>query len=1099
MANQNFGSVFFSRLLKSSKNKIKFLQSDDFLTNYESNSTVKTNKEDYQPGETAYITASGFTPGESVELQVLHLDSGADGVFGTTDDVTIDTSGDGHKPWRVKDGGKYDLDGEVNGSVLTTWYVNPDDSANATFQLTATGLRSGTVATDIFTDSVTLLDLTNPSAQSSGSLQDASGNSVLFATTSYPGGNSSTTSFLRLKTSQGSAVEKGYNTGGTVQFDTQKQGTIPIRLSDLPSITIDNTSYYEFRIDLNESNSNPDISLTKLQVFQSNISNITGYNSTTNQLGGLNPVINLNGTVLLNSSLNSGSGVGDVLVYLPGTAFTGNPYIYTYAEFQNADSGYEEFSYGTTTALGTLADLSLTQTISNTALSVGNQATFTLTLNNGGSANATGVKVKDLLPSGFSFVSVTPSLGTYNNQTGIWNVGSIASGSNATLTLTGTVLNAASASAYTNVAEIIAANQFDPDSAVNNGDPTEDDYTSQLAPVGKLTLDKKFTLVNQQAFTDVKQAIDNNADGIADQFIALPGDDVTFTLTVTNQGFANATGVKIFDDLRQQLPIGLKFLNFSNLDGGISIDTDNNAQTIEVLFNSIAAGTSKTVTVNAKVSNDYITPVKWSGKLGTTEPGTSEINTALPEYYEATFNGTFFLNYNLQKGANAEKVNFDFLNITNSAEVVAVNGNTLNPGSITASSRLDVSTYKIEGTLNNGEQFKVFSVENLTNPNSSEPSFFFNPDPDSGSDSTGYPYYNQSQFLQPGQTGVAAFLGTWIKSSDPQYLANLAAWLNLGADGDLSNTQDEQAVINALVDFINDGVYSRDLYSSGSFSFNNGTQTQKLTFEAGEISPIINNSVNLLVRDTGVFVTDNNGNSLSTFTDLQTALDSFNFANPTGINVTIQDSSGDGLIQTKLQKIGSSNFDKNWSIQDITVDSNVNQVIFVSGNASSNLDFSLQNIIAANPNTVFTLQGDNSIDKITGTRFNDVIQGLNGSDILFGFNGDDLIAGGNGSDIFTGGRGNDTLTGGSGADEFVFAANFGNDIITDFEGQDKINFSQLSITSGALDSNNDGIINANDYLADVINGNLKLDLTSLSGGSITLTGVNSVNLAAFIL
>jgi uncharacterized repeat protein (TIGR01451 family) len=1099
MANQNFRSVFSSRSLKSGKNKIKFPQIDDLLTNAELNSTVKTNKEDYQPGETAYITASGFNLGESVEFQVLHLNSGADGVFGTTDDVTIDTSGDGHEPWRVKDGGKYDLDGQVNGSVLTTWYVNPDDSANATFQLTATGLHSGAVATDIFTDSVTLLDLTNPSAQSYGFLQDASGNSVLFSTASYPGGSNSTNSFLRLKASQGSTVEKGYNTGGTVQFDTQKQGTIPIRLSDLPTITIDNTSYYEFRIDLNESNSNPDISLTKLQVFQSDISNITGYNSTTNQLGGLNPVINLNGTVLLNASLSSGGGVGDVLVYLPKTAFTGNPYIYTYAAFQNADSGYEEFSYATTTALGALADLSLTQTISNTALSVGNQATFTLTLNNGGSANATGVKVKDLLPSGFSFVSATPSLGTYDNQTGIWNVGSIASASNATLTLTGTVLNAASASAYTNVAEIIAANQFDPDSAVNNGDPTEDDYTSQLAPVSKLTLDKKFTLVNQQAFTDVKQAIDNNADGIADQFIALPGDNVTFTLTVTNNGFANATGVKIFDDLRQQLPIGLKFLNFSNLDGGTSIDTDNNAQTIEVLFNSIAPGTSKTVTVNAKVSHDYITPVKWSGKLGTTDPGTSEINTALPEYYEATFNGTFFLNYNLQKGVNAERVNFDFLNITNNAEVVAVNGNTLTPGSITANSRLDVSTYRIQGMLNNGEKFNVFSVENLTNPNSSEASFFFNPDPDSGSDSTGYPYYNQSQFLQPGQTGVAAFLGTWIKSSDPQYLANLAAWLNLGADGDLSNTQDEQAVINALVDFINDGVYSRDLYSSGSFSFNNGTQTQKITFEAGEISPIVNNSVNLLVRDTGVELTDSNGNLLSSFAGLQTALDSLNFANPTGINVTIQDSSGDGLIQTKLQKIGSSNFDKNWSIQDITIDSNVSQVIFVSGNASANLDLSLQNIIAANSNTVFTLQGDNSIDRITGTRFNDVIQGLNGSDILFGFNGDDLIAGGNGSDILTGGRGNDTMTGGSGTDEFVLAADFGNDIITDFEGQDKINFSQLSITSGALDSNYDGIINAHDYLAATINGNLKLDLTSLSGGSITLTGVNSVNLAAFIL
>jgi uncharacterized repeat protein (TIGR01451 family) len=152
-----------------------------------------------------------------------------------------------------------------------------------------------------------------------------------------------------------------------------------------------------------------------------------------------------------------------------------------------------------------LADLSLKQTISNTPLLLGNQVTFKLTLNNSGPANATGVKIQDLLPSGFSFVSATPSFGTYDSKTGIWNVGNIKSGRNATLTLTGKVVNAASASAYTNVAEIIAANQLDPDSVVNNQNPYEDDYTSLTAPVVKLDLSKKFTSVTQE--------VDGNNDG----------------------------------------------------------------------------------------------------------------------------------------------------------------------------------------------------------------------------------------------------------------------------------------------------------------------------------------------------------------------------------------------------------------------------------------------------------------------------------------------------------------------------------------------------------------------------------------------------------
>ncbi len=933
------------------------------------------------------------------------------------------------------------------------------------------------------------LDLTNPSLQSNGALQDSLGNKVLFALTDYPGGSGATTSFLRLRAGQGSTLERGYNTNGTTQFDTQKQGTKAILLSDLPTITVDNTTYYEFRIDLNESNSSPQIALSKLQVFQSPNANLTGYNSTTGQLGGLNSVINLNSTVLLDASLNSGSGVGDVLVYLPGSAFTGNPYIYTYAEFQNADGGFEEFSYAPTTALGSLADLSLTQAVSNTALSVGNSVTFTITLNNSGPASATGVKVKDLLPAGINFTNATSSIGTYNSQTGIWNVGTVASGSNATLTLTGTILNAASASAYTNVAEIVAAKQFDPDSAVNNNDATEDDYTSLVAPVVKLDLTKKFTSVTQE--------VDGDANGTPEQFIALPGDNVTFQIKVTNNGVATATNVKIKDDLTKVLPVGLTVQSLG-LDGGINLDNgiggDGNAQTVEVMFNSIAPGATKTVTVNAKVSTDYITPINFSGTLGTENPSTGNLNPALREYYETTFDATLFFNYNVQKEVNEGRANFGYLNITSDAEIVSVNQQNLAPGSIKASGRLDVSTYAIQGVLNNGQPFKVFSIENLNNPNSCAPSFFLNPDPDGGGGSSGYPYYNHSEFLQPGSTGVAGFFGEWTKINDPAYLAALATWMNLSADGNLSSTQDEQAVIDALADFIESGVYRRDSYAGGSFTLNNGTQTQELTFEGGEFSPIGTSSVNILVTDAGALV---NGNLL--FADLQAALDSFNFANPTAVNVTIQDSSGDGKVQTRLKELGGFNFDDNWSVKNITVNSNVSQVTFVSGNGAADVDFSLPKFVLPSPAPALNLRGDNSGDKITGTRFADKIEGFNGTDVLSGFGGNDTIDGGLAQDTLIGGRGDDSLTGGSGNDTFVFGADFGNDIISDFVSQDKIDLRQLNLSSSALDSNGDGIINAIDNLADLIGGSLKLDLTSLNGGTISLTGVTSVNMAAVVL
>ena len=92
--------------------------------------TVRTDKFDYQPGETAVITGGGFAPGENVTLQVVHA-NGLD-------------DGDGHLPFTtVADG---------SGNILTQWFVNPDDSLHAIFILSAIGETSGQKARTVFTD-----------------------------------------------------------------------------------------------------------------------------------------------------------------------------------------------------------------------------------------------------------------------------------------------------------------------------------------------------------------------------------------------------------------------------------------------------------------------------------------------------------------------------------------------------------------------------------------------------------------------------------------------------------------------------------------------------------------------------------------------------------------------------------------------------------------------------------------------------------------------------------------------------------------------------------------------------------------------------------
>ncbi len=82
-----------------------------------------------------------------------------------------------------------------------------------------------------------------------------------------------------------------------------------------------------------------------------------------------------------------------------------------------------------------LADLSLTKVVNNPAPNVGDTLTYTLNLANLGPSSATGVQVTDLLPGGLTFVSATPSQGSYNSSTGLWTVGTVTTSSPQTLVL----------------------------------------------------------------------------------------------------------------------------------------------------------------------------------------------------------------------------------------------------------------------------------------------------------------------------------------------------------------------------------------------------------------------------------------------------------------------------------------------------------------------------------------------------------------------------------------------------------------------------------------------------------------------------------------
>ncbi|WP_281925518.1 choice-of-anchor L domain-containing protein, partial [Flavobacterium collinsii] len=99
------------------------------------------------------------------------------------------------------------------------------------------------------------------------------------------------------------------------------------------------------------------------------------------------------------------------------------------------DSSYDSGVFVDVITASYGADLSVKKELINTAKKVGDEATFVITANNAGPYGATGVTVNDLLPSGYTFVSAVPSVGTYNSGTGVWNIGTLANRADATLTV----------------------------------------------------------------------------------------------------------------------------------------------------------------------------------------------------------------------------------------------------------------------------------------------------------------------------------------------------------------------------------------------------------------------------------------------------------------------------------------------------------------------------------------------------------------------------------------------------------------------------------------------------------------------------------------
>ncbi len=175
------------------------------------------------------------------------------------------------------------------------------------------------------------------------------------------------------------------------------------------------------------------------------------------------------------------------------------------------------------------ADLRVQLSLDDTTPDEGQTIHLSVALSNLGPSEATGIQITDLLPAGLTFQSANPDQGTYDEGTGIWDVGTAINGQSWNLNLTATVDAGTGGTTLVHTASVTAADQSDPD-------------TSNNAASQNIT-------VSAPAGADLELAL------LVDDPTPEEGDTVVFSLTVTNNGPTDANNIEITTDLPVALAI----------------------------------------------------------------------------------------------------------------------------------------------------------------------------------------------------------------------------------------------------------------------------------------------------------------------------------------------------------------------------------------------------------------------------------------------------------------------------------------------------------------------------------------------------------------
>ena len=202
----------------------------------------------------------------------------------------------------------------------------------------------------------------------------------------------------------------------------------------------------------------------------------------------------------------------------------------------------------------------------------GDTLTYAMTVGNTGTADATGVTASETLPTGATFVSATASTGTFDSTSGVWTVGTVAVGTTETLTVTVTVDAGTEGSTLVDRFSVTPPPGVGPPEVEN---PCTDNAAQSCAGTDILPPPGSPELIQSKN---------------VDQTTAVPGDTLTYTMGVANDGTAGATGVTAADTL----PPGVTFMAADTHGAG-----SYNPVTGIWNIGTVASATSVTLTITA--------------------------------------------------------------------------------------------------------------------------------------------------------------------------------------------------------------------------------------------------------------------------------------------------------------------------------------------------------------------------------------------------------------------------------------------------------------------------------------------------------------------